>query len=145
MNAGLSWCRRAKFSSSRAARKGKADRNGRDHGWQNVQREGVVGRWVISIISNTLAFPAGTGTVALAEQHGDELATAVDRVLSGSMTPVSRPVRFAAAYSNDVMSYIPSARVLHEGGYEAVDSMPMDSRAPMPPTWRNGFSPRSIT
>ena len=29
-----------------------------------------------------------------------------------------------AGYSNDVMSYIPSARVLHEGGYEAVDSMP---------------------
>jgi hypothetical protein len=29
-----------------------------------------------------------------------------------------------AGYSNDVMSYIPSARVLHEGGYEAGDSMP---------------------
>lgn len=28
-----------------------------------------------------------------------------------------------AGYSNDVMSYIPSRRVLHEGGYEAVDSM----------------------
>jgi len=28
-----------------------------------------------------------------------------------------------AGYSNDVMSYIPSKRVLHEGGYEAVDSM----------------------
>ncbi|HEV2689501.1 MAG TPA: neutral/alkaline non-lysosomal ceramidase N-terminal domain-containing protein [Bryobacteraceae bacterium] len=28
-----------------------------------------------------------------------------------------------AGYSNDVMSYIPSERVLHEGGYEAVDSM----------------------
>lgn len=28
-----------------------------------------------------------------------------------------------AGYSNDVMSYIPTARVLHEGGYEAVDSM----------------------
>jgi hypothetical protein len=28
-----------------------------------------------------------------------------------------------AGYSNDVMCYIPSARVLHEGGYEAVDSM----------------------
>ena len=28
-----------------------------------------------------------------------------------------------AGYSNDVMSYIPSARVLREGGYEAVDSM----------------------
>jgi hypothetical protein len=29
----------------------------------------------------------------------------------------------AAGYSNDVMSYIPSQRVLREGGYEAVDSM----------------------
>ncbi|HJZ95736.1 MAG TPA: neutral/alkaline non-lysosomal ceramidase N-terminal domain-containing protein [Candidatus Solibacter sp.] len=28
-----------------------------------------------------------------------------------------------AGYSNDVMSYIPSVRVLREGGYEAVDSM----------------------
>jgi len=28
-----------------------------------------------------------------------------------------------AGYSNDVMSYIPSARVLKEGGYEAVDAM----------------------
>ncbi len=28
-----------------------------------------------------------------------------------------------AGYSNDVMSYIPSQRVLREGGYEAVDSM----------------------
>jgi hypothetical protein len=30
---------------------------------------------------------------------------------------------FAVAYANDVMSYIPSLRVLKEGGYEAVDSM----------------------
>jgi neutral ceramidase len=28
-----------------------------------------------------------------------------------------------AGYSNDVMCYIPSARVLREGGYEANDSM----------------------
>jgi hypothetical protein len=28
-----------------------------------------------------------------------------------------------AGYSNDVMCYIPSQRVLKEGGYEAVDSM----------------------
>jgi hypothetical protein len=156
--------------------------------------------------------PYPRGTVALAEQHGNELADAVDRVLSGSMTPVSGPIRstfrltqlrlaprsredfqqelkspvpavvrraelmlkaldagrrideveypvaavrfghsltllalggevtvdyalrvqreyhgepvIAAAYSNDVMSYIPSARVLREGGYEPVDSMP---------------------
>jgi neutral ceramidase len=28
-----------------------------------------------------------------------------------------------AGYSNDVMCYIPSRRILKEGGYEAVDSM----------------------
>jgi hypothetical protein len=28
-----------------------------------------------------------------------------------------------AGYSNDVPCYIPSARILKEGGYEAVDSM----------------------
>jgi neutral ceramidase len=28
-----------------------------------------------------------------------------------------------AGYSNDVMSYIPTARILQEGGYEPVDSM----------------------
>ena len=28
-----------------------------------------------------------------------------------------------AGYSNDVMSHIPSLRVLKEGGYEAADSM----------------------
>lgn len=30
---------------------------------------------------------------------------------------------FTAGYSNDVMCYIPSARVLREGGYEVIDSM----------------------
>jgi neutral ceramidase len=30
---------------------------------------------------------------------------------------------FAAGYSNDVMSYIPTVRILKEGGYEPVDSM----------------------
>jgi len=155
--------------------------------------------------------PYPRNTVALAEQHGSNLADAVDRVLSGSMTAIGGPVvstfrrvplqlaprsradfekelsskvpaevrraqtmlkaidagrpidrveypvqavRFGhsltllalggevtvdyalrmqreyrgepvitAAYSNDVMSYIPSARVLREGGYEPVDSM----------------------
>ena len=28
-----------------------------------------------------------------------------------------------AGYSNDVMSYIPTLRILHEGGYEPVESM----------------------
>jgi neutral ceramidase len=155
--------------------------------------------------------PNPRSTLELARQHGAELASEVDRVLSGAMTPISGPVRtnfriaelklaprtredleaelqsgngayarraglmlnalakgqridridypvqavrfgksltvlalggevtveyalrvnreypgepvITAGYSNDVMCYIPSARILHEGGYEAVDSM----------------------
>ncbi len=156
--------------------------------------------------------PYPRNTVALAQQHGEELAAAVENVLSTSMTAVNGPIRPAflltelrlaprsredfekerastvpavarraelmlkamdagrridvveypvqavrfgrsltllalggevtvdyalrvqreyhgepvitAGYSNDVMSYIPSGRVLREGGYEPVDSMP---------------------
>ena len=155
--------------------------------------------------------PYPRGTVEFARQHGNELATEVDRVLAAPMTPIAGPissafrlaqlrlaprtrqsfveelqssvpanvrraelmlkaldagkridevdcpveaVRFGhsltlialggevtvdyglrvkresrgepvitAGYSNDVMCYIPSARVLREGGYEARDSM----------------------
>ncbi len=155
--------------------------------------------------------PEPRGKAAFAEEHGAELATAVEKTLSGAMTPVSgkvtsafqtiplkiatrlreefekekagkvaptarrgdmmlkaldagkdiytvqypvEAVRFGqsltllalggevvvdysirmhreypgeplitAGYSNDVMSYIPSLRVLKEGGYEAGDSM----------------------
>jgi len=155
--------------------------------------------------------PSPRGTVELARQHGDALASEVERVISARMTPVTGPVRtalrltplqlaprtrtdleaelkvtlpaqvrraqmmlkaldagksidridypvqavrfgrgltlvalggevtvdyslrikrefpgepiIAVGYSNDVMCYIPSARVLKEGGYEAVDSM----------------------
>jgi hypothetical protein len=35
----------------------------------------------------------------------------------------TRPVLWVTAYANDVMAYIPSARVLREGGYEADSSM----------------------
>jgi hypothetical protein len=156
--------------------------------------------------------PYPRGTVPLAEQHGKELADAVESAIKGSMTPLQGPVAAAyetttlnlaprsradfekelqskvpaevrraqnmikaldagqkvdevnypvaavrfghnltlvalggevvidysirmqkefpaeplitAGYSNYVMSYIPSLRVLHEGGYEPVDSMP---------------------
>jgi neutral ceramidase len=155
--------------------------------------------------------PNPRSTVALAQQHGSALATEVDRVLGGKLTPLKGPVRAAlevtelafaahtreqfekeltsnnasavrrakamvkayddrapvrrtpypvqairlnrdltilalggevvvdydlrakrefprgnlivAGYSNDVMCYIPSRRILNEGGYEAVDSM----------------------
>ena len=173
------------------------------------QYPGTVAMFMILCAGDQNPYPRGT--VALAEQHGNELAAAVGRVLSGSMTPIGGPVRstfrltqlrlaprsredfeeerksttpavvrraelmlkamdagrridevaypvaavrfghsltllalggevtvdyalrvqreyhgepvIVAAYSNDVMSYIPSARVLREGGYEAVDSM----------------------
>lgn len=156
--------------------------------------------------------PYPRGTVALARQHGEELAASVDKVLSGPMTQLTgsivstyrviqlklaprtrddfekelkstvpaevrraqlmlkamdegkqidtvpypiEAVRFGrhltvlalggevtvdyglrvrrefpgepvitAGYSNDVMSYIPTARILSEGGYEPVSSMP---------------------
>jgi hypothetical protein len=35
----------------------------------------------------------------------------------------AREPLIVAGYSNDVMCYIPSVRVLKEGGYEAIDSM----------------------
>jgi hypothetical protein len=155
--------------------------------------------------------PNPRGTVELGQKHGAELAAAVDRVIAGSLKPLTGPIRAAyrttelrlaprtradleaelkvplaaqvrraqmmlqlvdagkridrvdypvqavrlgsgltlvalggevvldyairmkrefpgeplvvAGYSNDVMCYIPSKRVLGEGGYEAVDSM----------------------
>ncbi|MCL4402742.1 MAG: hypothetical protein M1436_08790 [Acidobacteria bacterium] len=158
--------------------------------------------------------PNPRGTFELAEQHGDELAAAVERVLAGRMRVVRSPIRasletvqlkfaphtremfeqrlndpdrwkvrharqmlrlydeghplrsipypvqairfgkdltllalggevvvdyalrakrefggedmIVAGYANDVMCYIPSRRVLNEGGYEAVDSLIYD-------------------
>jgi hypothetical protein len=36
---------------------------------------------------------------------------------------LGRGTTWVAGYSNDVMAYIPSKRVLHEGGYEVATSM----------------------
>jgi neutral ceramidase len=156
--------------------------------------------------------PSPRSTIAISQQHGNELAASVERVLGGKLEPISGPLRtsfestelgfamhtretfeadlsnknpsvvrraksmlkaydeghpvrqtpypvqairfgnggpvllalggevvvdydlrakseypktklIVAGYSNDVMGYIPSKRVLGEGGYEAVDSM----------------------
>ena len=40
---------------------------------------------------------------------------------------------FVMGYSNDVMSYIPSVRILREGGYEAASSQVVYG---MPSTWK---------
>ena len=42
------------------------------------------------------------------------------------------PAVWIAAYSNDVMGYIPSVRVLNEGGYEAGGAMRYSSTHPGP-------------
>jgi hypothetical protein len=52
--------------------------------------------------------------------HGNERAIAN----SDSVAPSTvRRERIVAAYSNDVVSYIPSQRVLQESGYESVDGV----------------------
>jgi hypothetical protein len=61
-------------------------------------------------------FGRGFTLVALGGEVTVDYALRMKREFAGAPIVV-------AAYSNDVMSYIPSARVLREGGYEANDSM----------------------
>ena len=49
---------------------------------------------------------------------------------------------WVAGYSNDVMAYIPSERVLKEGGYEGVGAMRYSN---LPSSWRPGVEERIIT
>lgn len=49
---------------------------------------------------------------------------------------------WVAGYSNDVMAYIPSERVLKEGGYEGVGAMRYSN---LPSPWRPGVEDRIIT
>lgn len=49
---------------------------------------------------------------------------------------------WVAGYSNDVMAYIPSERVLKEGGYEGVGAMRYSN---LPSPWRSGVEERIIT
>ncbi len=61
-------------------------------------------------------FGSGLTLVALGGEVVVDYALRIKREFPGE------PI-VAAGYSNDVMCYIPSKRVLREGGYEAVDSM----------------------
>jgi hypothetical protein len=55
--------------------------------------------------------------VALSGEVVVDYATRLQRELGGEKQPL-----WVAAYANDVVGYIPSLRVLREGGYEALDS-----------------------
>lgn len=48
---------------------------------------------------------------------------------------------WVAGYSNDVMAYIPSERVLKEGGYEGVGAMNYTN---LPSAWRSGLEERIV-
>ena len=48
---------------------------------------------------------------------------------------------WVAGYSNDVMAYIPSERVLREGGYEGVTAMRYTS---LPSSWQPGLEDRIV-
>ena len=48
---------------------------------------------------------------------------------------------WVAGYSNDVMAYIPSERVLKEGGYEGVGAMNYTN---LPSAWRAGLEDRIV-
>src|SRR5206468_84543 len=79
------------------------------------------------------ANPLPRSKVSLCQKYGRELASAVDGVLDGEVVvdyamrlkrelAGSRAV-WITGYANDVMAYIPSLRVLREGGYEGDTSM----------------------
>ena len=50
---------------------------------------------------------------------------------------------WVAAYSNDVLGYIPSERVLREGGYEGVQASRLGSLHPSP--WAPGLEEQIVT
>ncbi len=54
----------------------------------------------------------------------------------------SAPLVWVAGYSNDVMAYIPSERVLSEGGYEGGGAMRFTN---LPNPWRPGIEQRIIS
>jgi len=62
-----------------------------------------------------IRFGKGLTFVALGGEVVVDYQLRVKREFGGQMV--------VAGYSNDVMCYIPSARVIQEGGYEAIDSM----------------------
>ena len=55
---------------------------------------------------------------------------------SAAENSVPRQSIWVAGYSNDVMAYIPSERVLAEGGYEGKEAMRFSN---LPNPWRRGL------
>jgi neutral ceramidase len=51
------------------------------------------------------------------------------------------PAVWVAAYANDVMAYIPSERVLKEGGYEGGDAMVSYG---LPGIWKTGIEEKIV-
>jgi neutral ceramidase len=60
------------------------------------------------------------------------------RELSGSAGAV-----WVAAYSNDVLGYVPTERVLREGGYEGLSASRLGSLHPSP--WAPGLEEQIVT
>jgi hypothetical protein len=65
-----------------------------------------------------IRFGKGLTVVALGGEVVVDYALRIKREFNHAKEPL-----IVAGYSNDVMCYIPSLRVLKEGGYEALDSM----------------------
>ena len=72
--------------------------------------------WHVSVPVQTVALGKGPVIVALGGEVVVDYSLRLKREYPGTDLLV-------AGYSNDVMCYIPSRRVLAEGGYEVVDSM----------------------
>ncbi len=81
-----------------------------------------------------LQFGGDLTLVTLGGEVVIDYALRLKRELSGN------PI-WVAGYSNDVMAYIPSERVLKEGGYEGVGAMNYTN---LPSAWRSGLEERIV-
>ena len=112
------------------------------------EHDGYPGRWATRLLQNienghslTNAYPYPIQTWQLGDQAivalGGEVvvdyAIALKRLLGEQL--------FVVAYANDVMGYIPSTRVLREGGYEGASSQRVYG---LPSTWRADVEPLII-
>jgi hypothetical protein len=79
-------------------------------------------------------FGDGLTFVGLAGESVVDYALRLKRELAG-------PPIWVAGYCNDVMTYIPSRRVLEEGGYEGVDAIKFTS---LPGPWAPTIEERII-
>jgi neutral ceramidase len=83
-----------------------------------------------------LRFGDGLHVIALGGEAVVDYALRLKRELGGSGSV------WVAAYSNDVMGYVPTERVLSEGGYEAVRATRLGSLHPSP--WAPGLEEQII-